>query len=349
MMWLAWRQFRAQAVAALAALAAFAILLGITGPDLTNQYAARGVAGCRGGGCGQAASNFLGLLGGIYPLVYMLGLAGVVLAPALIGVFWGAPLIARELETGTFRLAWTQTITRARWLGAKLVLPGLAAMAVTEGLGLMYGWWAAPIGEAARLTGNSSFPTGMGPFSLLAFDAHGVVPLGYAAFAFTLGVSAGILLRRPIPAMAVTLAVFAAVQVAMPLGIRSHLFPPDHTTFAVGSSWFGQIHRDHDDIAISVDYAPGEPGAWIISSGAVNAAGQRITVVPAACQPRSPGRGLNPTTDLACLKSHGVRVAVNYQPTSRYWAFQWIETAIYLALALGLAGFCFWRLGRRLP
>jgi hypothetical protein len=348
MTWLAWRQFRAQAAAALAALAAFAILLGVTGPHLASQYAARGVAGCRGGGCGLAASNFLGLLGGVYPVVYVLGLAGVVLAPALIGIFWGAPLIARELETGTFRLAWTQTITRARWLGAKLLLPGLAAMAVAEGLSLMYGWWAAPIGEAARLTGDSSFPTGMGPFSLLAFDAHGVVPLGYAAFAFTLGVSAGILLRHPIPAMAVTLAVFVAVQVAMPLGIRSHLFPPEHTTFAVKSGWAGQVHLDHDDFGFSVDYAPREPGAWIISSGAVNAAGQRITVMPAACQPAHRGRP-NPPGNLACLASHGVRVAVTYQPTSRYWAFQWTETAIYLALALGLAGLCFWRLGRHLP
>jgi hypothetical protein len=348
MTWLAWRQFRGQAAAALAALAAFAILLGVTGPDLASQYAARGVSGCHGGGCGQAASNFLGLLGGTYPVVYLLGLAGVVLAPALIGIFWGAPLIARELETGTFRLAWTQTITRARWLGTKLVLPGLAAMAVSEGLSLMYGWWAAPIGEAARLTGNSSFPTGMGPFSLLAFDAHGVVPLGYAAFAFTLGVSAGILLRRAIPAMAVTLALFAAVQIAMPLAIRSHLLQPDHTTFAVGSGWAGQIHLYHDDFGINVDYAPSEPGAWIISSGAVNAAGQRITVIPIACQ-RAPTGRLNPPDSVACLASHGVRVAVTYQPTSRYWAFQWTETAIYLALALGLAGFCFWRLGRRLP
>jgi len=70
----------------------------------------------------------------------------------------------------------------------------------------------------------------MSPFSLLAFDAHGITPLGYAAFAFTLGVTSGVLIRRAIPAMAITLAIFAAVQVAMPLWIRPHLFPPDHTT-----------------------------------------------------------------------------------------------------------------------
>jgi hypothetical protein len=49
----------------------------------------------------------------------------------------------------------------------------------------------------------------------------------------------------------------------------------------------------------------------------------------------------------SCLTSHGIRLAVTYQPTSRYWPFQWTETAIYLALALALAGYCFRRLGRR--
>ena len=47
------------------------------------------------------------------------------------------------------------------------------------------------------------------------------------------------------------------------------------------------------------------------------------------------------------MASHGIRIAVTYQPTSRYWAIQWTETGIYLALALALAGFCFWLLGRR--
>ena len=132
MTWLAWRQFRAQAVTAIAALAAFAVLLAATGPHLASMYAASGITGCHGGSCGQLASSFLSLVGaGIYPAVYLLGIAGIVLAPAVIGIFWGAPLIAREFEAGTFRLAWTQSITRARWLAVKLTLTGLAAMAVT--------------------------------------------------------------------------------------------------------------------------------------------------------------------------------------------------------------------------
>jgi hypothetical protein len=338
MIWLTWRQFRVQAATAVAALAAFAIVLAATGSHLASLYRTDGVTGCHGGGCGQLASSFLDDAA-TYRVVYVLGIAGIVLAPAVIGLFWGAPLIASEFEAGTFQLAWTQTITRARWLASKLALPGLAAMAVAGALSLMFGWWAAPIGQAARLATVSSFPLGMGPFSLLAFDAHGIAPLGYAAFAFTLGATTGILLRRSIPAMAVTLAIFAAVQVAMPLGIRPHLFPPDHTTVTISSlsSLEGATHMSGDRFAFTVRNLPSQPGAWIISTGAVNASGQPVSTLPACAH-----QGQN------CLASHGIRIAVTYQPTSRYWAIQWTETGIYLALALALAGYCFWRLSRRL-
>ena len=47
------------------------------------------------------------------------------------------------------------------------------------------------------------------------------------------------------------------------------------------------------------------------------------------------------------MQSRGYREAISYLPTSRYWPLQAVETGIFLALALALAGFCFWRLGRR--
>jgi hypothetical protein len=306
-------------------------------------YAASGITGCRGGSCGQLAAGFLSMVSGLYPAVYLLGLAGVVLAPALIGIFWGAPLIARELETGTFRMAWTQSITRTRWLAVKLTLTGLAAMAVTEGLSLMQAWWAAPIGQAARLAVDRPFPLGLSPFSLLVFDAHGITPLGYAAFAFTLGVTAGVLLRRAVPAMAVTLAIFAAVQLAFPLAIRPHLFPADHTTIALSSiqnSMGTDIHESGHTFAVTTGAVPGQPGAWIISSGTVNTTGQPVSALLPACATAQ--------DQISCMASRGTQVAVSYQPASRYWAFQGTETALYLALALALAGYCFWRVGRRL-
>ena len=136
MTWLTWRQFRPQAVASLAALVAFAIVLGATEPHLSSMYAGSGITSCHGQACNRLASNFLIAVTGIYPVVFMLGVAAVILAPAVIGIFWGAPLIAREFETGTFRLAWTQSITRTRWLAAKIAVVGTASVAASGLLSL---------------------------------------------------------------------------------------------------------------------------------------------------------------------------------------------------------------------
>jgi hypothetical protein len=210
MTWLTWRQFRAQAVTAAAALAAFAILLAVTGPHLAGLYAASGITGCKPASCANLAAGFLAQLSGAgtYPLLDLLGVMVILLAPAIIGLFWGAPLIARELEDGTSALAWNQSITRGRWLAVKLLVVGLAAMAVTEGLSLMLAWWAAPIGRAVGQLGSLHFtlPGEFGfvlsRFSPLAFASQGITPLGYAAFGFVLGVAAGVLIRRTLPATA---------------------------------------------------------------------------------------------------------------------------------------------------
>jgi hypothetical protein len=339
-----WLQFRLQAAVALAALAAFAVVLAATAPHMASLYAASGITGCHGGGCANAASAFLARLdtASPYQLVYVLGIALILTAPAVLGIFWGAPLIARELESGTSRLAWTQGITRTRWLASKLALTGLAAMAVTEALSLAYTWWADPIGKAISHGGSASMLS-TGPYSLALFDAHGVVPLGYAAFAFTLGAALGALIRRALPAMAVTLAVFAAVQVAMPLGVRPHLLPPDHTVVS-GPSFFMAASMSVGTLTATT--VPGHPEAWILTSGPISAAGQPATA-PAVCLAPSPD-GKGPAGNLgACLSSRGIREAITYQPLSRYWPLQWLETGIFLALAVALAGCCFWRLGRR--
>jgi hypothetical protein len=341
---LSWLQFRAQAVTAAAALAAFAVLLAVTGPHLASRYAASGLSRCHGDGCGAVAITFLSQLQAtsFYPVVYLLGIALILFAPAIIGIFWGAPLIARELETRTSALAWTQSITRTRWLVVKLTLTGLTAMAFTEALSLMYAWWADPIGKAIDLGGSTSAFSG-DRFSSLVFATGGITPLGYAAFAFTLGTAAGALIRRTVPAMALTLAIFAAVQVVMPLWVRPHLIPPDRTIAAIGPV-------PGNSQAVGLDYGnltavavPGQLGAWIISSGAISPAGQQVSGLPVACAGYGP-KAQNPGQ---CLNSLGYREAISYEPASRYWPLQGIETGIFLVLAIVLAGSCFWRLSRR--
>jgi hypothetical protein len=345
---LTWLQFRTQAVTAAVALAAFAVLLAATGPHMASLYAASGLSNCRGGSCQNLAGGFEFELqsAGMYLPLYLISLGSILLAPAVIGLFWGAPLIARELETGTDALSWSQSVTRTRWLAVKLTIIGLTAMAVTEGLSLMQAWWAAPLGRATG-HGAPASPLTQGRFTQLIFASHGITPLGYAAFAFALGVTAGALIRRTIPAMAVTLAVFAALQVAMPLWIRPHFVPADRTVIATspGNEAGGPTGPAGSTLTLVATSLPGQPGAWILSSGPVNAAGRPVSTTPAACTPSSIENNLAAFDD--CLTSQGIREAISYQPASRYWPFQWIETALYFALALALTGYCFRQLNRR--
>ena len=228
MIWMGYRQFRSQAITAAAVLFVVAIALAATGPHLVSRYDAAGLDTC-GANCAARAANFVGglKLSATYEVLFYLGIGVLYLAPALIGIFWGAPLIARELEAGTFRLAWNQSVTRTRWTVVKIGLVGLASIATAGLLSLMVSWWASPIDQAIRFGGLASSFSRLSP---LMFDARGIAPLGYAAFAFTLGVTAGVLVRRTLPAMAITLVLFAAVQVLVPVFVRPNIIPPAHLT-----------------------------------------------------------------------------------------------------------------------
>ena len=365
MIWLTWRQFRAQAITAAAALAVFAIVLAATASDLSSMYNSSGLTTCHGDACAGLASAFLSNLasggggflipGSTYAILYFLSILVILIAPAITGVFWGAPLIARELEAGTFRLTWNQSMTRTRWLTAKLALTGVAAMAVAEAVSLIQAWWAAPIGKAVGLGGGSSIFSET-RFGVFVFPTHGITPLGYAAFGFVLGVTAGLLIRRAIPAMAITLAIFAAIQFITPLWIRPHLFPTSQTTATIAAAGANVSLRANPRLMLTASVVPGQPGAWIISSEGVNPAGQQVSTIPAACEPvisdtlgshRGTAGGPGSAAVNTCVASHGIRVAESYQPASHYWPLQWSEIGMFLALALALAGYCFWRLNRR--
>jgi ABC-type transport system involved in multi-copper enzyme maturation permease subunit len=362
LIWLAWRQSRLQAITAAVVVAAFAVLLAVTGPLLASMYARSSLGTCRASDCGAQADDFLQQLygslayadsslsgSGSYWLLYLLGIVIILVAPAVVGIFCGAPLVAGEFEAGTHYLAWNQTVTRTRWLAVKLTLTGVAAMAVTEALSLMQSWWATPISQAVA-RGACCTPIAMNQFSPLVFATHGITPLGYAAFTFALGVTAGVLVRRAVPAMALTLAVFAILQVAVPLWVRPQLFPPDHTISPLSSFDALQVPIENGTFTLIPDGLSNQPEGWLLSSGAVDAAGEPVNAIPAACAQFASGQGGKASHPalLECLASNGIRLAITYQPASRYWAFQLTESALYLAVASALLGFCFWRLDRRL-
>jgi hypothetical protein len=362
LIWLTWRQSRIKAASAAVVLAAFAVVLAVTGPLLASMYAVSTLGTCRGdiNACGAFADDFLqqldashggGLIlgAGIYWLLYLLGFVSILVAPVVIGIFWGAPLIAGEFEAGTHYLAWNQSITRTRWLAVKLTLSGLAALAVTEALSLMEAWWATPISLAVA-RGACCSPMAMNQFNPLLFATRGITPLGYAAFAFALGVTAGVLVRRAVPAMAVTLAVFTVLQIAMPLVVRPHLLPPDHTNAAFSSFDSLDVPVENNTFTAIPNGWGDQPEAWVLSTRAVNSSGTPVSAIPADClqaMEAASGKASHPAL-LDCLSGHGIQIAVTYQPANRYWAFQGTETAIYIVLALALAAYCFWKIRRRL-
>jgi hypothetical protein len=351
MIWLTWRQFRTQAAMMSAALAGLAVILALTGSGLADEYSS-GIAACTGQSDG--CSDFVDRFFQNHQDAFLAVTAVVLVLPALIGLFWGAPLIARELEAGTHRLVWNQSITRTRWLAVKLGLVVLAAV-IAAGLGsLAVDWWSDPIDKTAL-----NYPR-MAP---LLFDARGIVPIGHAAFAVALGVTVGMLVRRTLPAMAITLAVFVAVQIAMPLLVRPHLSAPTRSTIEITTVNLDQIGMPPGNDPIQAFLREPEggafTGAWVLSSQTVDASGRAVASIPlsrsGACAPPrggpaqqpagGPGAELSPC--LAEMKRLGYRQRVTYQPASRFWRFQWYETGIYAALVLALAGFCFWRLRHR--
>ena len=347
MLWLTWRQFRVQAAAVAALVAAFGVLLLVTGLRLASLYHGSSFAACHRG-CGPAAGNFLNEVGsgGAYHLIYTLGAALVYLLPAVIGLFWGAPLIARELESGSYRLAWNQTVTRERWLAVKLGILGLASLAAAGALSLMLGWWASPIDHAATSGSSGGFENRFFP---VVFGARGVVPIGYAAFAFTLGVLVGLLVRRTIAAMAATLAVVAVVQIAFPLAVRPHLISPVRHTAAVTAAAIREINGSGPGgsqltgVGLGNSDVPG--GAWVISSQTTTASGSTtLGAMPSAC-----GASMQDfATCATAIAGKDLKLTVVYEPSNRYWTFQLIETAIYLTMAALLTSACFWLIRRKL-
>ena len=323
MTWLAWRQIRAQAAASALALAALALLLVFS--------AARGA---------HLGGDLIQALRPTQRHAYIAGDAILILLPAVIGVFWGAPLAARELEAGTYRLAWTQTVSRARWLWTKIGLSALVTLATAAFATLLIGWWSAPIDRAIATGGDRGglYVTRVEP---LAFDARGIVPSAHALLALVLGVTVGLLIRRTLPAMAVTLAIVIALQVAMPLAIRQHLVAPVRTVVAIPTD-SPILLGVAGDAAIQVH----APGGWLLSSHVVDRRGQTAPFPTSFVSCLRHGGEAAPPRCIAALNRQGYREQITEHPARQFWALQLAESAVFLTLSLILCGLCAWRIKR---
>ena len=308
MTWLTWRQHRAQAYVGAAVLAAFAVLILVTGLQVASQYHLATAACAATHVCTNQGRLFLGSHAVGFLIIMTLG------APVLIGLFWGAPLVASELETGTTQFAWMQSVTRKRWLAVKTGWM-MAAAAVWGGVisGLVT-WWSGP-DNALHL---DAFNNGR-------FDIMNIVPVGYALFAMALGICAGTLLRRTLPAMAVTLAGYIGVRAAIALWLRPHYMSAVTLTHNVlhgytpaGANW--QLAQGVLGPNGHVLPQPNGTEAFAIPGG----------YLPASCAALTQ-RGSRITA--SCHQAlDGFRAFITYQPAGRYWAFQGIETGIFVLL-----------------
>jgi hypothetical protein len=340
MIWLTWRQCRTQLAVVYALVAAACVWLAVTGPALARLA--------------RSNDDVYDLLTHTDRMLFYGGIAVVAVAPALLGVFWGAPLVARELEHGTHRLVWNQSVTRDRWLAAKL---GISALATAVAVGILttaVSWWAQPI-DGAQGAQHGSLASRLTPVS---FAMRGITPVGYAVFALLLGTLVGIVLHRSVPAMAVTLGLYVVVQVAVPLWVRPHLVTPVTASVAISRSTLDGISLDSTGTTTLTTHAA--PGDWILSNQTVDSRG-RPAALPAwfdACLPTAPvpertdgstraSSGRDPLVAcLARLTDEGYRQRLVYQPQSHFSPLQWAETGLYLAAGAVLAALSFWRTRR---
>ena len=194
----------------------------------------------------------------------------------------------------------------------------------------------------------------------ISFAMRGVVPVGYAVFALLLGTLVGLVLRRSVAAMAVTLAVYVFVQIAVPLWVRPHLLPPVTSSTVISRTTLAGIGSDGSG-PFQISTHTGDPRDWILTNQTVDAQG-RATALPSwfgTCLPPPPSSGTpsgktqvtaGPGTLEDCftrLADEGYRQHMVYQPYTHFWRLQWAETGLYLAASGVLAGLSFWWTRRR--
>ncbi|MER7750581.1 ABC transporter permease subunit [Kitasatospora sp. NPDC097643] len=313
MIWLTWRQHRKQALWTAVLMAVLAAAVIPTGLSMRAAFKDSGLADClrrlghdrlaTGGDC-QALSQRFDNQYGAMPFLAILFL----LLPLLVGLFLGAPLVAREVENGTHRLIWTQGISRRRWIVTKFGLVGGAALVLSVVYAVGVSWWFQPLAD-----------NGLGRFRYLVFDLHGTAPIGYTLFAVALGILVGTVCRKVLPAMGISLVAFVAVRALVELLARPSYLPAKSLTYPIDSPVLANRFT----------------GDWVRASGLRNGTGE--LVMPDAqigCAQDGTEASARCVADLS-QQGFGPGPYTNwqeYQPADRFWTFQAIETGIFLAL-----------------
>jgi hypothetical protein len=296
MNWLLWRQHRSQAIVTITGIALFAVAVVLTGVHMAHIYKSS-LAACTANGTCNLVGNLFSGYGAIVDTVHLS-----IALPVVLGAFVGATLVARERENATNVLAWTQTVTRRRWLLTKFAAVLVGTVITSAVVSALVTWWS---NTPNALDGNR--------FEGAQFDTQNVLPVALAIFAVALGIAAGCILRRTLPALATTVGVYVGVCVLVSVYLRPHYLKPITRSFPLNS-----------DIRLP-------SGSWTMKEHLVDAAGKatngRIRI-PSSCGPILDKGGA-----AGCLERLGFHQVVTYQPPGHYWPFQWIESGIFVALA----------------
>jgi hypothetical protein len=257
--------------------------------------------------CGDTVREYLDAEITFQRWLSYLGMALLVL-PGAVGAFVAGPVVARELESGTYKLAWSQSVTPTRWLASKLAVP-LALTVIGESALLGLYRWAWSTGPHDKYTDYWYVPDrsiGLGPAAL-----------AYAVLAIALGALAGLLVRRTVAAMSLAALTVGTLVLGLHVPLRPYLWP------------------------VLTDTSPIRPigTGWQVQEGIITAGGERIT------REECFGYGWR-VSPCEKLPEGAVRF-VDYHPASHLWPLQLVETGIVLALA-AVAAFATFRVLRRL-
>jgi hypothetical protein len=319
MIWLSWRQQRTETLLAAAMLLLLGALFIPAGVHLASFYAQDNVKHClthKSLACAQTLSDFgtrAGILRSVMPWLTLL--------PGMIGIAVAAPIVL-DLENGTYRVAWTQSITRGRWIATRFSLAFVTALAVGGLLAVLFTWYRVPLDKVfGRFDGSSGF------------DLEGIVPVSYVLFALGLGLAVGVFWRRTAPSVITAFLAYVASRLFVDSWLRQRFVSPLSVTWSLnGRAPSSNILNN----------------AWVLRSGPSDKAGHPFNGGYAAFQAcgRVAYKG-SKVLNAHCLARHGAGFnTLVYQPSSRFWEFQGIEAALFGGLALLLIAFAAWRVLR---
>jgi hypothetical protein len=303
MAWVTWRQQRATLISVPAVLGAVAVFLVVAGLKVHHDYAA--LVHCPLVNGQNESQTCVQLFSHFNSTDWTLGNTCAILihlAPVLIGAFAGAPLLARELETGTYRFAWTQGLRRERQAIAKLTLVGVTLAVLAGAFGELFAWFFQPF----------LYTEQMNVLTETVFDARGLVFPAFTLAAFAFGAFFGMLLRRIIPAMAATMGVYLAIRLVA-WGVRKYYPVAVVTSNTKIFSQFG------------TPSLPGYP--WILSTWVTGPGGQPASQSVANPILNGPPGGSVPP---------GYTEWNRWIPLSHFWPMQFIEAGWLLVLSIAL-------------